>query len=443
MSAQPHRGVSGQDEQPTGPSRASLLGVFRLHDFRLLVAGEGVSLLGDQFLLIALPWLVLAVTRNLIVLGAVLAIQNVPRALFMLVGGAVTDRFSPRGVMMAANAARLVTVAALAAIVLLGTVHVWTLFVFAVVFGLGDGFFYPAQNAIVPQIAGGERLETANAVVLGLEQVAQFLAPALAGVLIAGLAGAGHDLTGVGVALAIDAGTFLVSLLTLQLLRVRRFVPEDQAGADGGVVASIRAGLRYMWDDPTLRMLFTIIVAVNFLIVGPMLVGIPVLAARRLSEGAAGYGIIMSTFGGSSLLGIAAGGLLPRPPARLMGSVLLGLCAVFSVAMALLGFSGTLFQMAAPVFAMGAASGYLVVFFFSWLQGRTPAAMMGRMMSLVLFASVGLVPVSEALCGVLMRASVTALFVGAGLLLAALLVRAALTPSLRAMGVQMAADRRA
>jgi len=84
-----------------------------------------------------------------------------------------------------------------------------------------------------------------------------------------------------------------------------------------------------------------------------------------------------------------------------------------------------------------------VVFFFSWLQGRTPAAMMGRMMSLVLFASVGLVPVSEALCGVFMRVSVTAVFVGAALVLAALLVRAALTPSLRAMGVQMAADRRA
>jgi hypothetical protein len=197
-----------------------------------------------------------------------------------------------------------------------------------------------------------------------------------------------------------------------------------------------------MWDDPTLRMLFTIIVAVNFLVVGPTLVGIPVIAARRLSEGVEGYGIIMSTFGGASLVGIVAAGLLPRPPARLLGSMLLCLCAVFSVAMALVGLGQTLFQVAAPVFAMGAASGYLVVFFFSWLQGRTPAAMMGRMMSLILFASVGLVPVSQALSGALMRVSVTALFVGAGLLLALLLVRAALTPSLRSMGVEMAAERR-
>ncbi len=439
MEAGTQTSVTGPEGRPPGPSRAALLAVLRLRDFRLLVAGEGVSLLGDQFLLIAQPWLVFAVTRDVAVLGAVLAVQNVPRALFMLVGGAVTDRFSPRAVMLAGNAARLLVVALLAAVTLAGAVHVWTLFAFAVLFGLGDGFFYPAQNAIVPQIAGGERLETANAVVLGLEQ-AQFLAPAFAGLLIARLTG-GHGLTGVGVALAIDAGTFAVSLVTLALLRVRRYAPAPEAEADGGVLAAVRAGLRYLWDDATLRLLFLIIVAVNLLIVGPLLVGIPVLAARRLSQGAEGYGIVMSTFGGSSLLGIVAGGLLPRPPARLMGALLLALCALFSAAMMLLGLAHTVFAMAVPAFAMGAASGYLVVFFYAWVQGRTPAAMMGRMMSLVLFASVGLVPVSEAVAGGLLRLSVTALFVGAGALLAALLVRAALSPALRSMGVRMAAER--
>ncbi|HMK92575.1 MAG TPA: MFS transporter, partial [Thermoleophilia bacterium] len=312
-----------------GPSRASVFGVFRLRDFRLLVAGEGVSLLGDQFALIALPWLVLELTGNALVLGAVLAIQGIPRALFMLVGGAVTDRFSPRGVMLAANAARCVVVAALAAVVLTGVVETWMLYVYALAFGLADGFFFPAQNAIVPQIAGDERLETANAVVQGLEQVALFVAPVLAGVLIAGLSHAGSaaaggsgssgsadGLTGVGLALAIDAATFVVSLGTLALIGVRRYAP-DEAGADGGLLAAIGAGLRYLWSDATLRLLFVIIVAVNFLVIGPMLVGIPVLAARRLSQGAEGYGIVMSTFGGASLLGIVAGGLLPRPPARL------------------------------------------------------------------------------------------------------------------------------
>jgi MFS family permease len=207
------------------PGEGGVLSIFRLRDFRLLVAGEGVSLLGDQFALIALPWLVLQVTGDALVLGLVLAIQGIPRALFMLVGGAVTDRFSPRAVMMAANGVRLVVVSLLATVTLAGTVHVWMLYAFALVFGLADGFFFPAQGAIVPQISGGQRLETANAVVQGLEQVALFVAPVLAGVLIATLSGGGGDLTGIGVALAIDAGTFLVSLLTLYLIRARRFAP--------------------------------------------------------------------------------------------------------------------------------------------------------------------------------------------------------------------------
>ena len=446
-------------------------GVFRLRDFRLLVAGEGVSLLGDQFALIALPWLVLQVTGSALVLGTVLAIQGIPRALFMLVGGAVTDRFSPRDVMLGANTARCLAVAALAVAALSGVVSVWMLYAYAIAFGLADGFFYPAQNAIVPQIAGGERLERANAVVQGLEQVALFVAPVLAGVLIAQLsggAGGAGDLTGVGAALAIDAGTFIVSLVTLSLIGVRRYVsaapgeatdgssndargaatgatPVAATGADGGggLLAAIRAGLRYMWDDQTLRVLFIIIVAVNFLVIGPLLVGIPVIAAQRLSDGTGGsgaesYGIVMSVFGGASLLGIALAGLLPRPPARLTGPLLVALCAVFAVAMGLLGYAATVFRVAAPVFAMGAASGYLVVFFFSWLQRRTPPEMMGRMMSLILFASVGLVPVSQALSGALIKADTTALFVGTAMVLGTLLVAAALSPGLRAMGAEMA-----
>lgn len=411
-------------------------GVFRLRDFRLLVTGEGISLLGDQFFLIALPWLVLQLTGSPLTLGVVLGLQGIPRALFMLVGGAVTDRFSPRAVMMAANVVRLAIVGLLAAFTLAGSVQVWMLYAFALILGIADGFFFPAQNAIVPQIAGRDQLQTANAVVQGLEQVAQFVAPAGAGVLIAAL-DHGHALTGVGVALAIDAGTFLVSLVMAWLLSVRHYGAE--AGDEASVLASIRAGLAYMWHDPTLRMLFLLIVAVNFLVIGPILVGVPVIAARRLG-GARAYGIAMSAFGGGSLAGIALAGALPRPAPRITGPLLLATCSLFSIALAVLGFAHSLVGVAAPLAVMGGGAGYLVVFFFTWLQGRTPEAMMGRMMGLIMFASVGLVPVSQALAGALIRVSMPLVFVGAAALLAVILTRAALTPALMRMGLEMAAE---
>ena len=85
-----------------------LRNVLSSRDFRLLLGGSTVSFLGDQFTLVALPWLVLAVTHDAAALGAVLALQGLPRAALMLFGGAVSDRLSPSQVMLAANAARTV-----------------------------------------------------------------------------------------------------------------------------------------------------------------------------------------------------------------------------------------------------------------------------------------------------------------------------------------------
>jgi hypothetical protein len=417
-----------------------MLGLLRIRDFRLLFVGEGVSLLGDQFYFIALPWLVLELSNNPFTLGAVLAVQGLPRALFMLVGGAVTDRFSPRRVMIGSNIARLVLVALLAALVLSGSVQLWMLWSIVLAFGVADGFFFPAQGAIVPRLAATDQLPAANAVVQGLDQVAQFVGPMLAGALIAAFTADRLGLQGVGLALAVDAATFLVSVVTLWVMQVDRVPRTDAAGAPPRLFASVREGLAYMWGDPLLRTLLALIVAVNFLAVGPLLVGIPQLVRERLSEGAGGFGLVMSAFGAGSLAGLALGGTLPKPPPWVTGNLLLGVCAVFGVGLALLGVAHSLVAALAPVLLMGLAVGYLMVFFFSWVQARTPQRMMGRMMSLIIFASVGLVPLSQLLAGAVARWSVTALFVGAAVLLGLVVARAWFVPSLRAMGVEMAAN---
>src|SRR6185295_14141728 len=81
-----------------------------VRNFRLLWIGESISLLGDQFYMIALPWLVLQLTGSALALGSVMALAGIPRALFMLIGGVLVDRFSPRAVMMMSNFARFVLV---------------------------------------------------------------------------------------------------------------------------------------------------------------------------------------------------------------------------------------------------------------------------------------------------------------------------------------------
>src|ERR1044071_3573491 len=71
-----------------------------VRNFRLLWIGQGISLLADQLYMVALPWLVLQLTGSALALGTVMALAGIPRALFVLVGGAFVDRFSPRSVMI-------------------------------------------------------------------------------------------------------------------------------------------------------------------------------------------------------------------------------------------------------------------------------------------------------------------------------------------------------
>src|SRR5690349_12235851 len=96
----------------------SIADLLRIRNFRLLWIGQSTSLLGDQFYLIALPWLVLKLTGDPLTLGTVLALAGIPRALFMLVGGAFTDRFSPRTIMLLSDLLRMVLSMLLAIFVL-------------------------------------------------------------------------------------------------------------------------------------------------------------------------------------------------------------------------------------------------------------------------------------------------------------------------------------
>ena len=176
-----------------------------VRNFRLLWIGEGISLLGDQFYLVALPWLVLQLTGSALALGTIMALASIPRAVFMLLGGAFVDRYSPRSVMIASNAARFVLVALLSVLVLTNTIQMWMLYVLALAFGLADAFYFPAQTAIVPQVLQQDQLQAGNTFVQGTAQLSLFLGPVLAGALIALL---GHgaaangvpDMRGIGIA---------------------------------------------------------------------------------------------------------------------------------------------------------------------------------------------------------------------------------------------------
>lgn len=401
-------------------------------NFRLLWIGEGISVLGDHFYMIALPWLVLQLTGDSLAMGTVLALSAIPRALLMLVGGALTDRFSPRTLMLTSNAARFALVSVLTGLVLTVRVELWMLYLLAVLFGVADAFFYPAQSSMAPQIVKKEHLQVANSLLHSTMMLAMMAGPVLAGVLIATLGDSQSEtgLQGIAAAFALDALSFLVSLLTLLFIKIERIKP-DEPGEK--ILESIRTGLKFVWNDVPLRAFFFVVAGVTFFFNGPFNIAVPILADTRFPEGALAYGMILSTWGAGSLVGMALAGMLPRPDPNRMGTVLLGLVSLMGIGLAILGISSSTIFAAVIGLVLGSLSGYVNVFFTTWVQRRAPQALIGRLMSLLMFASTGLFPVSMVLAGAASRVDVTILLLVSGGIVALLGVLMSLNPSVRAM----------
>ncbi len=410
----------------------ALLNVLSIRDFRLLLAGVSTSLLGDQFALIATPWLVLQLTGDPLALGVVLALEGVPRAAFMLFGGVITDRFSPHIIMLASDIARFVLTTLMAIAIFTGAVQMWMLYAFGLGFGLIAGFAVPAGNSIVPMLVEEKDLQAGNSIVMGGGQLVGFVAPVVAGILIGGFAA---SLFGVGLAFGIDALTFAVSAIMLLLMhRGTRVSSASHTTEKMNLWSDIMVGLKYVWDDKALRLMFFIIAAVNFLFVGPILVGIPVLADQRLAEGAVAFGLLMSGFAGGNLGGFLLAGALPRPTGNVMCFIVITLLTAFGVVTGVMGFVTLTWLDFALMLLLGLGNGYVAIILFTTIQTRTPKKMMGRIMSLLMLSSIGLVPVSQVLAGVISTLSLTFLFVSAGGLIVLVTLWVAFQPALITIG---------
>jgi MFS family permease len=410
--------------------------VFSLRDFRLLLGGTATSILGDQFYLIATPWLVLQLTDDPLVLGLVIALGGIPRAVFMLIGGALTDRFSPRAILIASDFLRMIFTGLLGAAVFTGTVQLWMLYALSLGFGLVAGFAVPAGNSIVPLLVEERDLQAGNSLIMGSTQLAGFVGPTLAGILIGGLS---KSADGIALAYAVDSLSFAVSAAALLLMNtVRSGAPVLAAEKAEGILRSIHNGMKFLWDDPALRLMFAVVMAVNFLFIGPMLIGIPVLANDYLAEGAVAFGLLVSSVAGGNLIGYLLAAQLPRPGGKVLRVFLLAALAAFGLAIISMGFIRSTTVLFVIIFLLGLGNGYITILVLTWIQSRTPRAMLGRMMSMLMLTNTGVSPISQAVSGAVIKWSFPLMFVlaGAGLLLVPLWT--GFQPGLKAISEELA-----
>lgn len=413
-------------------ARAAL---FRDPNFRWLTAGGMVSMLGDQFTLIALPWLVLRMTGDTAVLGTVLALVSVPRAVFILVGGALVDRYSPYRVLMLTKFINAGLLGTLAALVFTGSLSLPLVYAISLGIGLASAFSIPSGTSMLPSVVRPEQLAVANSVMLGLRQLSMFLGPLLAGLLIAlfgdGGGGVVVDATGIGIAFAFDACSFALSAWTQSKITMR-VAAAPPAGAPQSVWHSIGEGLRHIGRDAELRTCFLYWAAVAVLIMGPLHIALPVLASSQPGMGASALGLMVGAHGAGTLAGMVVSGSGLRLRLGTLGLTVLAADAVIGLLFIPMGAIGAAWQGAGLMFAIGLLGGFMQVAVFTWIQRRVPGALMGRAMSLFMFIFMGLVPMAAAVTGWLMRSITLAqLFAGCGAALVLLAGAAAVGSPMR------------
>src|SRR6185436_8000390 len=378
--------------------------------FRLLWLGQSVSILGDQFYLVALPWLVLHLTGSALALGTVLLTATVARVAFQLVGGATSDLASPRRMMIASSAVRAVVCAILSVLVLTDRIRLWELFVIVAVFGTADAFFVPAIKAFIPTIIDREHLVAGNSLLNGSSLLAMFIGPSLAGLLI--------TFVGTGGSFAIDTFSFLFVIACLLLMRRPAGAESPEAAADKRKLqksllwSSIVEGIKYTWSQPTLRALLIITGLVEFAFAGPFTVGLATLANVKFAGGAAAFGAMLSALGAGLLIGtLLVGGMHAKFN---FGKSILLLTTGLAVGLALLGLVPNVIWACAVIFLMGIIAGYLQVLMQTWLQTKSDPKIRGRVMSVVMLSAYGLTPLSYVLTGALTQISISFMFRATG-----------------------------
>jgi len=271
--------------------------------FRLLYAGQVISLLGDGMAPVALAFAVLQLTGSANDLGWVLAARSGTLVSLLLISGVIADRVKSRRLLMvAADLVRFLTQSVTAALVLTGTAQLWELLILQAAYGAGMALFYPAITGLIPATVRPSALQQANALRAVASSGGQVVGPAIAGVIVAS-ASPGWALAADALSFAVDA-CFLARLPAITAARTA-----ERFGRH--LLEGWRAFTSRTW-------VWTIVAGAslgNLLFAAVTVLG-PFVAERRLG-GPAGWGLIMAFVGVGSLVGgLLALRLRPAHPLR-------------------------------------------------------------------------------------------------------------------------------
>jgi len=384
----------------------AILAPLRHRDFRLLLIGQTVSIFGNNFFLIALPFQLIALGATPLQLGVAVTMAGVSTLVFLLLGGAIADRASRRRIILTADAIGAIATGAIAALAFFGQLRIEHLYVGALVLGGSSAFRFPAYTAIITELVPRELLTAANAARTLGGALGRTAGPIAAGLVVAYL--------GTPVAFGIDALTFVFSFVAF--LAAHPTVRAPTAAAP--ILRQVREGISFVASTRWLWMALVALTFINLSYGGQIGVMNPLFVRDSLHAGAGTFGAVTAAFGLGRIVGgfvlpqlrIARPGVAMYVFEMLAGLATLGIGLVVFLPATLVGMA-----------IMGLALSSSDTLFETMIQRNVPRGLLGRVTSVNFFVGSLFVPLSPLLAAALVDLTGPAVtFVIAGLWAAAI-----------------------
>ncbi|WP_430376964.1 MFS transporter [Streptomyces sp. B1-3] len=356
------------------------------------LAAYTASMTGDSVYYIALSWAAVQ-SGTPAQAGVVMSVSALPRALLMLGGGVIADRFGPRRVVIGSDAVRCAAVLAVAALLFLAEPGLWALALLALVFGTVDAVFMPAVGALPARVTTRGQLTRVQGMRgLGI-RFASVVGGPLGGLAVAA-GGAATAFAFAGLLIAISVPL----LVSVRIREVDRHAAAPSAcgetparGAVGSAWSDLRIGLRYIRRHRVLAPLMLAVALGDLGFVGPLNVGLTLLADER-GWGSAGMGWVLGGFGagaGLASLVLAVRGRVPRA-----GLVMAYACLGGAVAIGALAFVPGVVAAAGVALLVGLLAGLSGALCGALLQTQADPSYLGRVTAVASLVSLGFAPLS-------------------------------------------------
>ena len=345
--------------------RPQILSALASPIYRAVAVGNAVSMLGIWMQKVAVGWLAWELSHSTAWLGAVAAADLLPAVFLSSFFGSLADGRNKAHLVMLAQTAAMVQSLVLATLTFTGIIEVWSLFGLTLALGVANSVDQPSRLSLLREIVEPRHLTSAITLNSISYNLARFIGPMLAGLLIT----------------RVDIGvTFLVSAATLgcfalSLLRVPRRPPPS--GQRPRMLAGTGDGYRYILSHPMLRR--TLLVNLTFgATVGGVNQMLPALADRLFGRGVSGFVELTVSAG----LGAVAAGmlLLAFPPAGRMAGRMIPCLGGAALALAALAVATDYWIGIGALFAATFTSTYAAIICQSTLIEQSRPDMLGRVM---------------------------------------------------------------